>query len=586
MITLEQDNSLRWSGFEKGIAESPHLGNADMRNVNISSYPGSVAVNFDTTALSKPPTVSALAFTVDTTTNVFTVSATTNWYNGMAIELNSVVTSTGISTGRVYWVGDLTATTFKLYVNPSLGAGAVVDVTGSNGSGTLSSYVLGAPLDWTKFDSPSGAAIRSYLFILDSNGRVWWIKNTGGTLTNFLVYLGNDTLTGTTGRGIAIWQGQIVVFRTEAVDALGVARLEATTDLDGGSGWDYSWDTVSSVSENPRPTLVGQDDILYFGNDTRVGSFSEDTTFDPTDTNSFTKNSAALDLPTGEDVLSLGELGTDLLVGGRREFVYPWDRISASYRFPITLPEKKTVKIVSANLVAFLFSGSEGRIYVTSGSAVQEFIKLPDYVTGQYAPYFTWKNALIHRNQLYFSVTATKNDTTALETVGGVWAVDMKTKALRLAHQLSYGDYGGSANVILPHTLADAPAGSGLYVGWADGSTYGVDITSTAVYSAWEAYIDSPYVKVGDTLQGRTFGRAQFVLDRKLDADQGVRLSYRYGLDEDWTLVATCAGSDANFVDRVAFETSAQIPPAINLQLRVELDGGALTPLLKEVILI
>jgi len=46
-------------GWELGIAASPHKGIANLRNVNIRSVPGEVAVNFKTSALTKPPTVYA-----------------------------------------------------------------------------------------------------------------------------------------------------------------------------------------------------------------------------------------------------------------------------------------------------------------------------------------------------------------------------------------------------------------------------------------------------------------------------------------------------------------------------------------------
>ena len=199
-------------GFEQGIATSPYAGIANLKNLNIDDVPGQASVALETTALTKPPTVSAVAYTTDTTADTLSVSDTTGWYNGMAITLNTVVTSTGISTGRVYWVGDLSGTTFKLYKNPSRHASQVVDITGSNGSGTLSSYTLGKPIHRAIAYNPSNISGRfdHYYFILDDNGLAWWVDVTGGTVTNNLIYLGNDTTTGTTGRALAIWKENLI----------------------------------------------------------------------------------------------------------------------------------------------------------------------------------------------------------------------------------------------------------------------------------------------------------------------------------------------------------------------------------------
>src|SRR3990167_3162673 len=97
-----ENNDIVIDGWENGIAQSPYGGIAGLKNADIS-VPGEVSVALETTALTKPPTVSAVAFTVETT-DILTVSSTTGWYNGMAVVLDSLVDGTGLATGRVYWV--------------------------------------------------------------------------------------------------------------------------------------------------------------------------------------------------------------------------------------------------------------------------------------------------------------------------------------------------------------------------------------------------------------------------------------------------------------------------------------------------
>lgn len=554
-------------GWENGIAPSPHAGIADLRSANIGSVPGQVSVNFKTAALNKPPTVTTLAFTVNTTTDVFTVASTTGWYNGMAITLDTVVTSTGISTGRVYWIGDLTATTFKLYVNPTRQAGAVVDVTGSNGSGTMSSYTLGKPIDYTEAlgaNLSSLTPFTNYTFILDNNGRAWTIDNFTGTPTNNLVYLGNDTLTGGSGRAIAFFKEYLIVFRSTNLDALPLVAIRASgvVDLDGGSGWIYGWESISSSDTNPRPVLVGQDDIMYYGNNERVGSISQniDETFDPSSGTTYTENTSALDLPENVDPTALAELGVDLLVGTETTKIYPWDRISPSFRLPIIVPESGTYKIISVGSVAYIFAGSRGRIYRTTGTLVEEWKKVPDHLTGFTDPYFAWDAAVMTRNQLYFSFTPCQNDRTAITGMGGVWAIDLITEALRHVHQLSYGATGVTS-LIVPNPHANdgtaptyQPSGSGLIIGWENSASYGVDIGSSNPYSGGETIIESDIIPFGTNIFPNTPAQIEYKLSRPLVAGESIELKYRTNLTASYTswLVSNTAGllsesADTNF---------------------------------------
>lgn len=557
------------NNFQAGIADSPHLGIADMRCVNILSSPGEVSVNFKTAAMNQPPTVSALAYTV-ATTDIFTVSSTAGWYNGMAVQLNTVVTAVGISTGRVYWVGDLTATTFKLYKSPSISG--VADVT-TAGNGTLSSYTLSAPLD--KVITYETTQNYNYEFILDDTGKVWWIYNNDGTVTNNLVYLGNDTLTGTTGRAITFFKDYLIVFRTSTMDALFVGDIENGTDLDAAGGWIYGWESISSVDQARRPVLVGQDNIMYYGNNEKVGSISEvaGSDFDPSSGATYAENTAALDLPAGDDVESLGELGVNLLIGGKRNYVYPWDRTSPSFDLPTPLPENKTVRIVTANNVAYLFAGNRGRIYATNGSSAVTFKKIPDYVSGVYEPYYAWSDAYAWRSQLYFSFTATQNDGTALTSTGGVWAIDLVNDAFRHVLKLSYDTYGGTASVIVPHVLSDTPPGAGLYIGWSHSGTYGVDVTSTAPYQNYETRIDSRLIPVGTFLDRFTPEHFEHKLAKLLVSGEAVRVSYRLHLTDSFSTIYT-----ATTAGLVSGNTDTPFENAEWVQIRIELSSAATTP--------
>jgi len=535
--------------IDQGIADSPHLGTADLRSINTGSVPGEASVNFKTVAMTAPPTVSALAFTVNTTTDVFTVASTSGWYNAMAITLNSVVTSTGLTINRVYWIGDLTATTFKLYTHPRLNVSALVNPGGSNGSGTLSTYTFGAPVDSayirTTFDDTPLTPKKNLLVILDNTSRAWWVYNPDGVLTNNLVYLGNTADAVNPGRAIASWQSYIIVFRgDDVVDALrGVSFRDDAVDLT--TLWTYDWGgtSVDNVSEAKRATFVGTDDILYFNNGTSVGSIQETSgdVFDPTDPASFTINEEALDLPTGDSILSFGEVGEKLLIGTFTNKVYPWDRISPSFDIPIDLPEDGIYEIVSVNSTAYLFVGNRGRIYETNGAAVSLWKKIPDHLSGVFEPYYIWQSAEISRGQIYVGFTATQNDGTVITSMGGVWAIDLDTKALRHVHQLSHGG-GGTTSVIQKSILSETPAGSGLYIGWTNsaGTGFGVDTGSSLPYSGGETIIETEIIPIGNYTFNVTPSQYEFKLSRPLVDGESIELLARTNLTESYISAGVC----------------------------------------------
>ena len=564
-------------GFEQGIAESPYKGIADMRNVNIISSPQEAHVTFATQAMTLPPTVSAVSVTAVASTDVCTVSSTSGWFNGMALTFNSLTGGGGLVVNNVYWVGNLSGNTFKVYKNPYLDASNLIDITTDLTVGTLSSFTFSGGLDSTTFYS--GGAPRQ--FILDTNGRAWMIDNINGSLQNRLIFIGNKTLTGTTGRAIKVFENNLIVLRTSAADALSMNSLLSPTNIDinaaYGQGWIYGWITPNSTTLAKRPALVGQDNALYFGGGSgRLASVITvpGSTFAADTPATFSYNFAALKLPAQDDITALGEQGTSLLIGGLRNFLYPWDRISTSFSYPVILAESLTTNIVTSVGNAYIFTGNRGRIYVSNGSNVKLYLKIPDYLSGTTEPYFSWGDTAYNRNQLYFSFTAKDNAGNAINNFAGVWAFDTLSNAFRYTNKLSYGTYAGSVPVILPSQLSSTPGGAGLYTSWVDGSSnVGVDTSATTPYTNYEAYIETDLIPIGTYYKNRTLKQIEYKLGKPLVAGESVRISYRTNIADAYTTVftsnATGAVSDASPVN---FQKSQW------LQLRIELSSTASNP--------
>lgn len=559
---ISGEQELIISGFEQGIADSPYTGPQDIRNMNITSTPYGAQVNLKMSALNKPPTVSAVAFTAVASTDIVTVSDTTGWYNAMAITLNT--SSAGdTSTGRVYWIGDLSGNTFKLYKNPSLNVATLVDIS-SDGSGTLSSYTLSQPKyfanDYRGSDTnPS----YFYKFLIDSAGRAWWVYNYGGTVTNNLVYLGNTTLTGASGNGIVAYQGYLLVFRSGDIDYLFLTVIGNNPHVDLTTYWAYGWESTDTRTNHFA--LVGRDNIVYFCNSGRIGSIITvaGDTFDPSDSNSYVFTDGALDLPDGDTPTYIAELGTTLLIGGVQNYVYPWDRVSVSFQSPIILAENNTARIVSSNSNSYIFAGNRGNIYITNGANVDLFKKIPDSIFGYQDPYYAWLDATYWRNQLYFSFSVYDNAGNNLDNSAGVWGINLTSGALYCSNQPSYGSYAGYVYAISNNILAAYPEGNGLYTGWVDGSSNtGVDIGTSEPYSDNEGLVTTEIIPVGDFLHRKTFNNFEFKLGRPMVSGESLSLYQRPNLTASFTLIGTTTTTqlsdkyDANFenVEWVQFQ--------------------------------
>jgi hypothetical protein len=571
------------NGFEQGIADSPFEGIADIRNYNITSSPKQASVEFAMAGVTLPPTgFTTTAFTAVAGTNVFTTASVTGFYAGMGLTINTF-SGTGLTNGITYYVGSISGTTFKLYVGMDIQD--EVDVTG-DGSGTFTVQTFGTPSDFVSavsntFIDPTGENVK-HTFIMTLDGLVWYLTalpstRSGGTRPrNTLQFLGNlvhstaGTLTQT---GIVVFKGYLIVFEGSDTDYLPITAVNS--NVNPAASWVYSWQTTVTSFVGHR-AIAATDDAVYFCNDDSVGSIIEvaGSTFDPTSSATFTFNNDALLLPSFDKATCLAQLGTNLLVGGIFNNVYPWDRISTSFAYPLIVAEQYIKCIVSTNSNAFIFAGNRGRIYITNGSNIDRYKKFPDYLSNIVNPYYTWGWAIYFKDQLFFSISATNNSLTTISNFAGVWSYDLKTEALRLSNSLSYGTYAGTVPVIVPMG-SPLSTGEGIYAGWLN-STGGIDYTSASPYINYEARIDTDIIPVGTFLSPETFSNIEFKLAKPLVAGEVVRISQRSNLTSSFVDVPVTQGGSTGDMSGVCSPINFQNVQWV--QLRIESSSTATTP--------
>ena len=546
-------------GFEQGIADTPYQGISDMRNMEIISVPKESSVTFTMASVTLPPVWNAVAFTAQNTGDTITVASTTGLYNSVALKL---VTNSagGLSTGIVYYVGDITATTFKLYLDPDRNTVVVIS---SDGSGTLTTYQYGnqrglsssayseyAPVSYCKLSNFQSSGVGSGTLLVDFSNYLWFLARNGTTLI-FLGNIGGVGASSTPRSGVAVWQGYVILIGNSTMDAAPLTTLWSTSGP--AAVWDYGFESsgFGSASVNGRGSVIvsQEDENLYWCTNTGIASLIETPgdTFDPADPTSYTINDPAIALPVEDRALCIAELGSVLLIGATGSTMYVWDKLSLGFSYLLNLPDTYVTAIIPVNQNAYAFAGNRGRIYITNGSSIELYKKITDYITGIVSPYIIWRSAYSSRNQLYFGIQALDNSSTAQTTVAGTWAIDLASKAFRMLNKITNSGYSGFVAMITEpgnSTSLVNPSGNGLTTGWTVSTTYGVDVPSSNTYTSYESYIDTDMIPVGTFLSPFSPTQFEWKTSTPLVSGEGVKISWRKNFTDSFTQIgeSTTAG--------------------------------------------
>lgn len=581
------------NGWEKGIADDPYTGISDIRNMNLISVPKEASVNFSVSQNSYNSFSGNVASASASDDTVTYSGETGTPVSGMVVVFAGGSLPSGISAGsqsassdsNIYWISNVNTSTktFKLYTD--YGLSSLVNIT-SDGTGTFATIDMSQP----RFSAFDG----TYYYLIDKVGRVW-----GGSRadTSPWPFLGNTTRANANGNGLVYYQGSdgagwLFAFRNNRIDYTRTNTIS----------WVYGWNTGSGGSgaatletavgiANSHHALVGQDNVVYICDANYISAFFEKAgqVFDPTNTATYTNECStngslyALKLPFIEIAQYLTELGINLMIAGQRFLIYPWDRTSTSFKFPIFMADTfgyanlaaaqpNIPKMITINTNTFILMGNRGRIYITNGTQAQLYKKVPDHLSGTVEPYYTWGGLGFNKNQLYFSLMATTNGGSTNANYGGVWAIDMDSKALRLTNKLSYGSYAGYCTLFMP--VPTNATGSGFFAGWDNGSSgYGLDQTISTPYTNYESYIDTDLIPIGTYLNQITSSNIEWKLSKPLVSGEGVKISYRLDFSQNFTQIweNTTVGAFSDY-------KSVNFQRAQWVQLRVETKSTASSP--------
>lgn len=425
-------------------------------------------------------------------------------------------------------------------------------------------------------------------YAVDDAGDVYVSTDSGATFAA----LASQPTSGGTGQGLAIWKDYLWCPRATAMDIYG--------PLSGSPAWRNSWAGLTMDTDALwHPLYVSKlDGELYGGAGRYIFNVAEvaGQTFAWDDAGTYTATAQALTLPTGYRVRCLEELGNDLIIGTWKgttitDFkiadIFKWDGTSTTYGQPLMLNENGVHALLTMGNTLYVAAGVDGRIYRSDGVSAVQVAQIPTSIANVEGSNYieVFPGAFIaYKGRPTFGISSGG----ATYTGGmGIWSLKETSRGtiLNLEHLVSTGNDGASQ--ILKVGALCQKARDQIIAGWADSTTYGIDLTTTTTRQAsYGGYFETALYQVGTPLNKRAFTEIEFQLAKELATGEGIQIKYRVNLTDTWTTIGTWDYTTLGAV--ISHHSKTNIPATEFIQLRVELGAGGsnlTTPQLRQIIL-
>jgi hypothetical protein len=550
------DNSLLIDNFQKKVNLTYLQEFSKVCNVDVDTVSGVAMVNYkleeDTTGLGDG-SFSAFTFTANPSNDSLTTSATHGYVSLLPVTLSTTGTlPTGLSVNTTYYIITELSNTVKLAstIANAVNSTYIDFSTAGSGTHTITPVSMGYV---TKIIDRNSNSSDFNLFAIDSKGKIW-TKYSDGIWT---VLPGNTNINA---RDIIIYQDYLLAFGLTKISVFG----KLSDIIDGTPAWINDWQTFLSSITSARPAILGQDDAIYIGNGNVVASIIFTGTFVPSDGGTFAFNNNALDLPDNYQINCFSELGTYLVIGtqfgynfgaGNVADVILWDRVSTSYELPVKLNTQGVRAMVNYNNTIYVFAGLSGHIYATDGTSARLVGKIsPQMLDVQQdkMQLEIYRNGVaIQKDKILIGAGEAKNGYPV-----GVFSYNPQTGGIALEYSLSTGNDGSVTGIDVYSVYSDSD--NTIYVGWQDGTTYGIDKTSNTIrYET--AYIITGLYRVAQNRSKRVFSHFEIDLSKDLETENAVNLYYREKLNENFKPIGEMTSGFSKIFDKSISVESIQI---------------------------
>jgi hypothetical protein len=590
-MPIQKDGSILITSPTKGTGRTYLDDFTVVQCLDVSSVPGVAMANgsLGGNGLDTSSHV-AKTFTVDASTNILTVSVPV-FTNFQAITVSTTTTLPApLAASTTYYVFGISGSTLKLATTLANAiAGTAIDIT-NTGTGTHS--IVGTQMGKIKkiLQDNTVTTANYRFYAIDDGGKVWvnygsvpWVHLPGNAAG--------------AGQGLALWKGYIFAFGNGGITST-YGPLSAVGDT---AAWTSSWQDVTDADGFYAPSVVGQDDILYFAFGRHIYSVEEVSgqTFAPGTAGTYAFVNPCLTLPAGYRIKTMVELADRLAIGtwkgtdislysfeDKTADIFFWDRSSASFDLPVQIKENGVNQMISFDGMLYAVCGYEGRIYVTNGSTASLFTTIPaSMVNGQQSTDNLWffPNAIMrHKGRIFFGVGAVSG--TSLYPCG-IYSLDVSTGHICVESLLSTS-VDGSANFLQIGALISTGEDEyycGVYTDNAQTYKGRIDKSNGLRYSGDEAFYVTGLLPVGSFTDRKTYTNLDISLSKPLATSQSVKVWYRTAITGTFTLLGTY--SYTTYGATQDLNVSIPIIAVSALQFKVAINGsGATTPELKYIL--
>ena len=593
-VKIEKDNSISISGFSEGIGQSILSDYSDMLGVNLDLQ-GTISVGNKFNELSRGLSMNFSIFFEGF--DYFTLDVADETLHKKPVMLTTTGTLPApLATSTVYYLDDIAGDGKDFRFSTTLAAvgSSWVNLT-TVGTGTHKFEIVspGEVVGYT-FDSCKN------LYMVDAKKKLWFSTSTDD-YTTFSLLSGNSVGSS----GIIFYSGYILLFSGGKIDA-----LKAINDAGDALVWNLDFlsmnmffNTASFPNKGAVPFLSQYDNAVYFANGllatrpniTRVAMLEENVgkKFDPTDTSTFSGVPDALELPNDNgdgEVISINEVGENLVLGTKGSTIYFWDRRSLLPSGYLNMPENYTPAIITKAGMTIAFNGYNGKVYQISSESYQELFSIPEqlfdkrYTRDNIFPSLLsieFTDVVSYLDEILFSIRV-EGDCYVMSynfKTGNI----IKKYVSSLGESLSVGGNIGRITKIIPlikgvygnkNILISAYKVTSPKIYIMDGlreKTIGNCHNSFRVYDNDTAYFTTGILPLGRVYSKKTTRELELSFLRPLTEGQGIKVYYRRNDISDWTLLKEVSYTSNGSIKDI--KEVALITDIIDIQLKVVING-------------
>jgi hypothetical protein len=296
-----------------------------------------------------------------------------------------------------------------------------------------------------------------------------------------------------------------------------------------------NWKTLALDDDAFKKLVVCQDGLLYVLNNTEVVKVSAFSGGTPAVSPTATATSSGWTFPNSQEGSTMIEYGRNLVMGTTSGNVYQWDRSDTQLTdVPFTLSSGGIKQMLVKENLLYITAGNKGEVYRGDGT---NFQKVQQVKWRQRRPYNA--NTLLKPNAISLSPTgtllvgtSTGSDSFPGTSKHGVHEISLSTGFPTVfKHRLSTTNTGTSSAITIGFIQSDA---NDIYIGWQDGSSFGVDKVSYNLTGSYGASFETPLMQIAGKQTKKSFTNLEFQLQSPLASGQSIRVSKRGDATSDY----------------------------------------------------